>query len=196
MSFAAATPALLADGTTKPISTVKAGDKVETVEGVVGGGVEGGIVAVTGVDRQVEEVALMRVIDELSWRGLPLTREESEISFLLSEDAESARGLAGDLRVHENEKSGNAWQCYVSAAISRAVTDLPTRFDLLDSAWADLGYPEEMRSVIYPEGGFPSRLDSGTGSRALSRFMDIWQKRLSGRIPEARILDVESGSVD
>ncbi|GLY35177.1 hypothetical protein Amsp01_012010 [Amycolatopsis sp. NBRC 101858] len=131
---------------------------------------------------------LMRVVDGLARRGLPMTREEFEISLLLAADVESAERFAGEMRVNETGDSGSVWQYYVVFAVKEAVADLPARFDLLDSAWADLGYPEEMRRVIYPEVGVPSHLDVQAGSVELARFVDLWQKRLSGRIPEHRIL--------
>ncbi|GAA4921439.1 hypothetical protein GCM10023223_48090 [Stackebrandtia albiflava] len=134
---------------------------------------------------------LMQVVDELNRRGLPLTREESEICLLLSEDIDSARGFAADLRRHETGESGDVWQYYVCVTIVSAVAHLPTRFDLLDSAWADLDYPEGMRELIYPEGDLPSHLHVSAGSRALSEFMDAWQKRLSGRMPSNRVPNIE-----
>ncbi|GAB3164932.1 hypothetical protein GCM10027258_87130 [Amycolatopsis stemonae] len=129
---------------------------------------------------------LMRVVDGMARRRLPLVPEESEISLLLSADVDSARHFADELRAYENAGSAGVWQYYVTAVIRDAVTDLPTRFDLLDSVWADLGYPEEMRRVVYPEDGVPSHLDVSAGNEALAQFMDSWQKKLSKRIADHR----------
>ncbi|MET9082213.1 hypothetical protein ABZX77_09970 [Streptomyces sp. NPDC004237] len=132
---------------------------------------------------------LMQVIDELSRRALPLMPEETEISFRLSDEVDAVRGIAGGLQKYEKSDSCDIWQYYVVAAIGRATMNPETRFDLLDSAWADLGYPEEMRDVIYPEGGMPSHLDTEAGDMALAEFMHKWHERLSRRVPESRTSD-------
>ncbi|SFW64198.1 hypothetical protein [Amycolatopsis australiensis] len=129
---------------------------------------------------------LMRAIDGLVRRALPLTSEEAEISLLLSADVESARLFAEALRRYETDNSAEVWQYYISASISAAVADLSARFDLLAAAWADLGYPEEMSEVIYPESGVPSHLYVSAGSAALTRFMSGWQEKLSCRIANLR----------
>lgn len=132
---------------------------------------------------------LMEIIDGLGRRSLPLVPEEIEISLLLSDDVDAARSVAGDLCRYERSDSCDVWQYYAAAAIVRATVDSATRFDLLDSAWADLGYPEEMRDVIYPEGGMPSHLDTRAGGSALTAFMNMWQERLSRRSPKTRVSD-------
>ena len=132
---------------------------------------------------------LMEIVDGLGRRSLPLVPEEMEISLLLSDDVDAARRFAGDLCRYERSDSGDVWQYYVAAAIVDATVDLEKRFDLLDSAWADFGYPREMRDVIYPEGSMPSRLDTRVGGRALAAFMNMWQERLSRRSPETRVSD-------
>ncbi|MYS25062.1 hypothetical protein GTW78_34485 [Streptomyces sp. SID4948] len=129
---------------------------------------------------------LQQVIGELNRRALPLASEERDIAFRLPDDVEAVRGMVGDLQRYEKADSCDVWQYYVAAAIERATTDLATRFDLLDSAWADLEYPTEMRDVIYPEGGMPSHLDTEAGNRELAKFMHRWHERLSRRRPESR----------
>ncbi|MGW7003748.1 hypothetical protein ACWGCW_13185 [Streptomyces sp. NPDC054933] len=137
----------------------------------------------------IDTGTLMQVIDELSRRALPLMPEELEISFRLPGDVDAVRGIASGLQRYEKGESCDIWQYYVAAAIGRATENSEIRFDLLDSAWADLGYPEEMRDVIYPEGGMPSHLDSEAGNRALAEFMHRWHERLSRRVPESRTSD-------
>jgi hypothetical protein len=132
---------------------------------------------------------LIRVIDELGRRALSLMPEELEISFRLPDDVDAVRVIAGGLQRYEKGDSCDIWQYYVAAAISRATVDSETRFDLLDSAWADLDYPEEMRDVIYPDGGMPSYLDTEAGNKALAQFMHRWRERLSRRVPDSRASD-------
>jgi hypothetical protein len=131
---------------------------------------------------------LARVVDGLTRNGIPLASEELEIAALLSDEVDRIRDLALQLSGYERDDSGEVWQYYFTAAVADEIRDPVEKFDVLDSVWADLGYPDGMIGLVYPEQGYPAHVYPALGEKSLSIFLARWRKVLAQRDPGGRLL--------
>ncbi|KNB49778.1 DUF2247 family protein [Streptomyces caatingaensis] len=130
---------------------------------------------------------LTRVIDALGRNYIPLTPEELEITMLLSDEVDQIRHLALQLAKYEHKESSKIWQYYFTSATVGEIRDPVEKFEALDSIWADLGYPDAMIYVLYPEEGKPAHLHPMLGEKALSNFLARWSQSLAQREPMKRL---------
>jgi hypothetical protein len=130
---------------------------------------------------------LSKVVDNLNRNEVPLVLEEQEMVMLLSDETERMQDLALQLSKYEHENSNQVWQFYFTVAIADTVADPVKKFELLDSVWADLGYPDSMISIIYPEDGHPAHIYLTLGEKTLSNFIIKWRNTLTHRDPAKRV---------
>ncbi|MEV4439201.1 hypothetical protein AB0K09_09290 [Streptomyces sp. NPDC049577] len=136
------------------------------------------------IDRDI----LAGVVDGLARDEIPLTPEEQEISALLVDERERIPDLAAGLFSYENEGSSAVWSYYFARAVADSVHDPVEKFEALDSVWSDLGYPDSMAQIIYPQQGHPAHLYPALGDRELSSFLATWFACLSQRDPRQRVV--------
>lgn len=130
---------------------------------------------------------LAELIDGLAHAEVPLAPEELEISLLLSDEMEQIRDLALQLSRYERAGSGEVWQCYFTLSAANGIRDQVRKFDVLDSIWSDLGYPDGMTRLVYPREGVPAHLYPALGEEALSDFLAGWDDTLAQRDPGERL---------
>lgn len=131
---------------------------------------------------------LAKLIDGLARAEVPLAPEELEISLLLSDEVEQIRDLALQLSRYERADSGEVWQYYFTISAANEIRDPVEKFDVLDSIWSDLEYPDGMTRIIYPQEGLPAHLYPTLGEEALSDFLAGWDNTLAQRDPRDRLL--------
>ncbi|MGC5529794.1 hypothetical protein [Streptomyces sp. SR-10] len=130
---------------------------------------------------------LVKVIDGLARSGVPLVPEESGMALLLSDEVDQMRELALQLCRYEHDDAGEVWQYYFAVVAANGIRGSIEKFEILDSMWADLGYPEGMTQIIYPQEGLPAHLYPILGERALSEFIAGWGNVLRQRDPRGRL---------
>ncbi|SNY47580.1 hypothetical protein [Paractinoplanes atraurantiacus] len=135
----------------------------------------------------IDRAALISVVDGLNAAGVPLSEPEDGMSVLLRDDHDRIDDLAERLVPLEGEASAKIWCFYVARHLDDSVKDLSVMFELLDVAWADLGYPDELRSVLFPREFKPAHLYIDLGREALDLFLNEWKRTLSSRDPEERL---------
>ncbi|MFF6980218.1 hypothetical protein ACFZAV_21375 [Streptomyces sp. NPDC008343] len=131
---------------------------------------------------------LAKVIDGLARERIPLVPEEVEMTSLLSDEVDQIRDLALQLSGYERDGSGEVWQYYFTVVAADEIRDPVEKFEILDSIWSDLGHPDGMTRIIYPQEGLPAHLYPRLGERALSDFLEGWSSALSQRDPRGRLL--------
>jgi hypothetical protein len=130
---------------------------------------------------------LVGVVDGLNVAGIPLCEQEEAISVLLSAEYELVDHLAEGLVSYEDEASGEIWCYYVAVHLEDSVKDSKTKFELLDAAWADMDYPDELQPVLFPQEFHPAHVYTGLGQQALELFLEKWKRRLLSRDPSERL---------
>ncbi|MFH9663464.1 hypothetical protein ACH4NF_34905 [Streptomyces sp. NPDC017248] len=131
---------------------------------------------------------LAKVIDGLARKKVPLVPEELEMTSLLSDEVDQMRELAFQLSRYERDDSGEVWQYYFTVVAANEIRDPIEKFETLDSVWSDLGYPDGMTQIIYPQEGLPAHLYPLLGERDLSDFLAGWSNALMQRDPRGRLL--------
>ncbi|MFJ2443284.1 hypothetical protein ACIOWG_23155 [Streptomyces sp. NPDC087658] len=108
------------------------------------------------------------------------------MTMLLSDEVDRIRDLALQLSKYEHEDSSKVWQYYFTVAVEDEIREPVKKFEILDSIWADLEYPDAMTCIIYPKEGYPSHIYPELGEKSLSIFLARWkgdlEKRNFGRI--------------
>ncbi|HVK26537.1 MAG TPA: hypothetical protein VM677_34750 [Actinokineospora sp.] len=137
----------------------------------------------------IDPELLARVVDGLVRNGVPLTPEELGMTSLLSDEVDQIRDLALQLSKYEREDSGEVWQYYSAVIVANEVRESVKKFEILDSVWSDLGYPDGMMQIVYPEEGLPAYLYPSLGERVLSNFLAEWRNVLTQRDPKDRLFD-------
>ncbi|MGW2257348.1 hypothetical protein ACWCXE_05650 [Streptomyces sp. NPDC001780] len=136
----------------------------------------------------IDASLLCKVIDGLVRDGVPLVPEELEMASLLSDEVDQVRDLALEISRYEREDSGEVWQYYFTLVVANGICDPVEKFEILDSIWADLGYPDGMTRMVYPQEGLPAHLYPELGEKVLSDFLAKWSSVLAQRDPGSRSL--------
>jgi hypothetical protein len=136
----------------------------------------------------IDAQLLAKVVDGLAGNGVALVPEEAEMTSLLSDEVDHIRDLALQLSAYESEDSGEIWQYYFTVVAANDIRDPVEKFEILDSIWSDLGHPDGMTRIIYPQEGLPAHLYPSLGEKALSDFIAGWRNALTHRDPGGRLL--------
>lgn len=182
-SFVPGTPVLLADGTTRPIERVTLGTRVRATDPTTGRTAAEPVLAqITGSGtKQLHQITVTddrhtgtvtATADHPFWA--PTRRDWIDADELRT--GESLAGLPGQNPVRvtakcdqvghlaeglvscEDEASGEIWCYYVALHLEGSVKDSKTKFELLDVAWADMGYPDELHPVLFPHELHPAHV--------------------------------------
>ncbi len=130
---------------------------------------------------------LVEVTEALASKDVPLLEQEDAMALLLQDELDRVDDLVRGLADHEDESSSKIWCYYVARHLSDSVQDAKTRFELLDVAWADMGYPDELHPVLFPREFHPAHVYPDLGQEALDRFLARWKQVLLARNPKRRL---------